>query len=56
MSDQVGQAVRERLEEGEAGRLRALLAAVSVGAAVAVLAYRLLRGGGGDDDEGDDDE
>jgi hypothetical protein len=57
MSDQVSEAVRERLEEGEAGRLRALVAAVCVGAAVTVLAYRLLRGGGaGGDDDGEDDE
>jgi hypothetical protein len=45
VTEQIGRAVEERLQEGEAGRLRALVAAVSVGAAVALLAYRLLRGG-----------
>lgn len=45
MSEQIGRAVEERVQEGEAGRFRAAVAAVSVGAAVALLAYRLLRGG-----------
>jgi hypothetical protein len=36
-------AVAERLEGGQPGRLRAVLAAIAIGAAVAVVAYRLLR-------------
>jgi hypothetical protein len=39
----VDNAVAERLEGRRPGRLRAALAAVAIGAAVAVLAYRLLR-------------
>jgi hypothetical protein len=44
MSDFVGEAVTQRLEEDEASRLRALGAAIIVGFGAAVLAYRLLRG------------
>jgi hypothetical protein len=39
----VEDAVAERLEGGRPGRLRAVLAAVAIGATAAVLAYRLLR-------------
>ena len=45
MSNVIGDAVTQRLEEDEASRLRALGAAIMIGCATAVLAYRLLRGG-----------
>jgi hypothetical protein len=45
VSDFVGEAVSQRLEEDEASRLRALGAAIIIGVGAAVLAYRLLRGG-----------
>jgi hypothetical protein len=45
MSDFVTDAVQQRLEEDEASRLRALGAAIIIGFAAGVLAYRLLRGG-----------
>jgi hypothetical protein len=45
MSDFVGDAVTQRLEEDEASRLRALGAAIIIGFGAGVLAYRLLRGG-----------
>jgi hypothetical protein len=48
MSDFVGEAVSQRLEGDEPSRLRALGAAIIIGAGAAVVAYRLLRGGGGD--------
>jgi hypothetical protein len=38
-------AVAERATGGHPGRLRSVLAAVSVGAAAAVLTYRFLRSG-----------
>jgi hypothetical protein len=44
MSDFVGEAARQRLEEDEASRLRALGAAIIIGFGTAVFAYRLLRG------------
>jgi hypothetical protein len=44
MSDFVGEAVSQRLEDDEASRLRALGAAIIIGFAAAVLAYRVLRG------------
>jgi hypothetical protein len=50
MSDFVGEAVTERLEGDEPSRLRALGAAIVIGAGAAVLAYRLLRSGGSGDD------
>ena len=44
MSDMVQEAVADRLgDDGEAGRIRALGAAVIIGFAVGVLAYRILR-------------
>ena len=51
MSGIVEDAVAERLEEDEAGRLRALGAAIVVGVGAAVLTYRLLRGGDSEPDE-----
>jgi hypothetical protein len=45
MSDFVGEAVSQRLEGDEPSRLRALGAAVIIGAGAAMLAYRLLRSG-----------
>jgi len=48
MSDFVGQAVSQRLEGDEPSRLRALGAAIIIGAGAAAVAYRLLRSGGGD--------
>ena len=45
MSDFVGEAVNQRLQDEEASRLRALGAAIIIGFGAAVLAYRLLRGG-----------
>jgi len=41
----VEDAVSERVEGGRPGRLRAVIAAVAVGAIAAVVAYRLLRSG-----------
>ena len=43
MSDFVGEAVSERIQGDEPSRLRALGAAIVIGATAAVLAYRLLR-------------
>jgi hypothetical protein len=40
----IGEAVAQRLENDEASRLRALGAAIMIGFAVGVAAYRLLRG------------
>jgi hypothetical protein len=51
MSDFVGEAVSQRLEDDEASRLRALGAAIIVGFGAGVLAYRLLRGGGSGEPE-----
>jgi hypothetical protein len=45
MSDFVSETVEQRLEGDEASRLRALGAAIIIGVAAAVLAYRLLRSG-----------
>jgi hypothetical protein len=45
MTDFVGEAVAQRLEEDEASRLRALGGAIIIGVGAAALAYRLLRGG-----------
>lgn len=39
-------AVAERAAGGSPGRLRSVLAAASIGAAAAVLTYRILRSGG----------
>jgi hypothetical protein len=44
----VEDAVSERVEGGQPGRLRAVIAAIAVGVAAALLAYRLLRSGGDD--------
>ena len=52
MSDFVSEAVSQRLEEDEASRVRALGAAIIIGFAAGVLAYRLLRGGGADQGDG----
>jgi hypothetical protein len=43
MSATIGKAIDERLNEGEAGRGKALLAAVIVGAGAAVATYKALR-------------
>jgi len=43
MTDVVGEAVKQRLEGDEPSRLRALGAAIIIGFAAAVAAYRLLR-------------
>ena len=43
MSDFVGEAVADRLQGDEPSRLRALGAAIIIGVAAGVLAYRLLR-------------
>jgi hypothetical protein len=43
MSDVVGEAVAQRLEGDDPSRLRALGAAIMIGCAVGVTAYRLLR-------------
>jgi hypothetical protein len=43
MPDLVQDAVAERLEGGEPSRLRALGAAIIIGFAAGLLAYRLLR-------------
>ena len=43
MSEFVADAVKQRLEEDETSRLRALGAAIIIGFGTAVLAYRLLR-------------
>jgi hypothetical protein len=45
----VEDAVSERVEGGRPGRMRAVIAAIAVGATAAVFAYRLLRSG--DDEE-----
>jgi hypothetical protein len=45
MSDFVTDAVAQRVEGDEPSRLRALGAALIIGAGAALLAYRLLRGG-----------
>ena len=54
MTDFVGEAINQRLEEEEASRLRALGAAIIIGFGAAVLAYRLLRGGNASGADGDD--
>jgi len=46
VSDFVGDAVAQKLEGDEPSRLRALGAAIMIGAGAAVLAYRLLRSSG----------
>lgn len=46
IEQQIGQAVEQRLNEGQSGRLRALLAAGVAGVASAVATYKLLRGDG----------
>jgi hypothetical protein len=51
MSDFVGEAVAQRLEDDEASRLRALGAAIIIGFGAAALAYRLLRNNGGDSED-----
>jgi hypothetical protein len=45
MSDFVGEAVADRLKGDEPSRLRALGAAILIGIAAGVLAYKLLRSG-----------
>jgi hypothetical protein len=54
VSDFVGEAVAQRVHGDEPSRLRALGAAIIIGAGAAVLAYRLLRAGsdGGDVNRG----
>jgi hypothetical protein len=47
----VEDAVAERLEGDRPGRVRAALAAIALGAVVAVTAYRLLRSRGSGDTE-----
>jgi hypothetical protein len=54
MSDFVGEAVGQRLRGDESSRLRALGAAIIIGAGAAVIAYRLLRSGSGDDSGSDE--
>jgi hypothetical protein len=54
MSDFVGEAVAQRVEGDEPSRLRALGAAIIIGAGAAVLAYRLLRSSGDGDSPLDD--
>jgi hypothetical protein len=54
VSDFVQDAVAQRLEGDEPSRMRALGAAIMIGAGAAVLAYRLLRSSGGDDRGSDD--
>ena len=49
MSSTVKDTVTERMEGGQPGRARAFVAAVVIGFAAFLLAYRLLRSGGGDD-------
>lgn len=44
MKEKLGQAVEQRLDEGQTGRLRAGLAAGMVGIAAAITAYKFLRG------------
>jgi hypothetical protein len=51
MSDFVGDAVAQRLAGDEPSRLRALGAAIMIGAGAAVIAFRLLRGRGGSGDD-----
>jgi hypothetical protein len=51
MSDFVAEAVGQRLEGDEPSRLRALGAAIMVGAGAALLAYRLLRSGKSTEDD-----
>jgi hypothetical protein len=46
MSDFVQETVARRIEGDEQSRLRALGAAIMIGVAAGVLAYRLLRSGG----------
>ena len=46
MTDFVGEAVSQRLEGDEPSRLRALGAAIIIGAGAAALAYRVLRSAG----------
>jgi hypothetical protein len=43
MTDMVGETVAQRLEGDEPSRLRALGAAIMIGFAVGIAAYRLLR-------------
>jgi hypothetical protein len=51
MSDFVGEAVNQRLQDDEASRLRALGAAIIIGFGAAVVAYKLLRNAGGDSEQ-----
>jgi hypothetical protein len=44
----VKDAVAERVEGDRPGRARAVIAAIVIGVAAAVVAYRLLRSGGDD--------
>jgi hypothetical protein len=50
MSGVVEDAVEERVEGGQPGRLRAVLAATVIAGAALVFAYRLLRTGSDDPD------
>jgi hypothetical protein len=47
VSDTVKDAVQERLQGGHPGRWKAFVAAVVIGFAAFLLAYRLLRSGAG---------
>jgi hypothetical protein len=53
MGGVVEKAVDERVKGGKPGRFRAVLAAIAIGASVAVVAYRLLRSGDDDPDTSD---
>jgi hypothetical protein len=46
VTDTVKSAVEERIEGGKPGRWKAFVAAVVIGFAAFLLAYRLLRSGG----------
>jgi hypothetical protein len=54
MSDFVTETVSQRIDEDdEPSRLRALGAAILIGFAAGLLAYRLLRSGSGDESDGE---
>ena len=54
MSDFVGEAISQRIEDDEASRLRALGAAIIIGFGAGVFAYRMLRGNSGGSSETDE--
>jgi hypothetical protein len=47
----VEDAVEERIKGGRPGWLRAVIAAIVIGAVAAIAAFRLLRSGSDDDDD-----